>query len=162
VEHHDDLPTISKILVEMVLEPSEFEWKRFRGLNMQLLYFEEPGPLTTLFRTHQEYCDSHEPSAGDLRMAVGGDAYAELAMKLAQFLTLKEPFPSSKVITNFRAAQSAAWNTLTTILPKAAYLPALDSLLQDPVFAEPRKYSAYTSKKELEDTMLASLEYLKV
>jgi hypothetical protein len=85
VEHHDDLPNISKILIEMVLEPSESE-KDFQRLDEQLLYFEKPEPLARLFRTHQEYCDSHECSVGDLRMGVDGNAYAELAMKLAQFL----------------------------------------------------------------------------
>ena len=88
VEHHDDLPNILKILIEMVLEPSESE--DFQHLDEQLLYFKMPGPLARLFRTHQEYCDSHQCSVGDLGMGVDGNAYGELAMKLAQFLIAKK------------------------------------------------------------------------
>jgi len=88
VEHHDDLPKFLKIFMEMVLDQSELELE-FQRLDKELLYFEMPGPLATLFRTHQEYCDSHESSMGDLRMGVGGEAYADLCMKLAQFLISK-------------------------------------------------------------------------
>ena len=84
VEHHDHLPNISEILIESVLEPPEGE--KFQRLDAELLYFKRPEPLTTLFESHQEYCDSHESSVGDLRMGVDGEAYADLGMKLAQFL----------------------------------------------------------------------------
>ena len=69
MEHHDDLP---KILIEMVLEPSESERKNFQHLDEQPFYFEMPGLLVRFFRTHQEYCYSHECSVGDLRMGVDG------------------------------------------------------------------------------------------
>ena len=90
MKHHDDLSNISKILIEMVLEPSESERNNFQHLDDQLLDFEMPGPLIRLFRTHQEYCEFHECLVGDLRMGVDGNAYAELAMKLAQFLIAKK------------------------------------------------------------------------
>ena len=107
VEHHDDLPTISKILIEMVLEPSESARNKFQRLDEELLYFAMPGPLATLFETHQEYCGSHE-AAGDLGIVVDGDAYAELAMNLAQFLILIWKEPYSRWIINFESAEYAA------------------------------------------------------
>lgn len=67
----------------MVLKPSFEERRKFQRLHKQLLYFEELGSFTELFRTYQEYCDE---SVGIQRLAVNGDAYAELAVKLAQFL----------------------------------------------------------------------------
>ena len=70
----------------MVLKPSESERRKFQRLHKQLLYFEEPLSFTKLFRTYQEYCDS---SVGTQRLAVNGDAYAELAVKLAEFLIKK-------------------------------------------------------------------------
>lgn len=142
----------------MVLEPSESARNKFQRLDEELLYFAMPGPLATLFRTHQEYCGSHE-AAGDLGIVVDGDAYAELAMNLAQFLILIWKEPYSRWIINFESAEYAAWNTLTTIRPRAAYLPALDSLLQHPVFVGPRKYPRSILEKEHK---AASLEYLKV
>jgi hypothetical protein len=152
VEHHDDLPTLSKILIEMVLEPLESARNKFQRLDEELLHFAMPGPLATLFRAHQEYCDSHEPAVGDLRIAVDGDAYAELAMKLAQFLILIWNESYSRWVVNFQSAEYAAWNTLTTILPRAAHLPALDSLLQHAVFSGPRKYTQPALKKKQNDT----------
>lgn len=76
VERHDDLRNVSKILIEIVLNLSESERKKFHRLDRPLLYFEMPGILATLFRTHQNYCD--EPAVGDLGMAIDGGAYAEL------------------------------------------------------------------------------------
>jgi len=83
VEHHKDLLNISTIVIEMVLKPLEWERRKFQRLHKQLLYFEDPGSFSELFKTYQEYCDT---SVGTQRLAVDGDAYAELAVKLAEFL----------------------------------------------------------------------------
>jgi hypothetical protein len=87
VEHHEDLPTISTIVIEMVLKPSELERRKFQRLHKQLLYLEEPRLFTELFKTYQEYCDAYNTSAGVEKLAVNGSAYAELAVKLGEFLS---------------------------------------------------------------------------
>ena len=46
-----------------------------------------------------------------------------------------------KRIFDLQSAESPAWKTLTTILPRAGPLPALSSLLQHRVFTEPRHVS---------------------
>lgn len=67
---------------------------------------------------------------------------------------------SEKNSFNIHRANSAAWKTLVTILPRAARLPALGSLLQHNVFVEPKEYSFFS--KEHKDMVTASLEYLQV
>ena len=86
MELHEDLPDISTILIELVLNPSASEAKKIQCLHKQLLHFEEPEQFTKLFRTHQEYCHSYESSMGDLRLQVNGNVYAELAVKMARFI----------------------------------------------------------------------------
>lgn len=92
-------------------------------------------------------------------------------MKLVEFLIWKQSYsgprrldlnPPSKVITDFQAAESVAWKTLTTILPRAPYSTALGSLLQDPMLAGPSKDSEYFFERERKHMMAASLEYSKV
>ena len=65
-----------------------------------------------------------------------------------------------KIVIELRGAESAARSTLTTILPKAAYLPALDSLLQHCMFVGPIKPEYSEFKKEQKDMTAASLKYL--
>jgi len=67
----------------MVLKSSESERREFQRLDKQLLYFEEPRSFSEIFKTYLEYCDT---SVGTQRLAVDGDTYAELAVKLAEFL----------------------------------------------------------------------------
>ena len=86
VEHHADLPNISKILIELVLKPSVSERKKIQRLHEKLLHFQEPKHFTKLFTIHQEYCNSYGLSMRDLRLQVNSSAYAELAVKLAQFI----------------------------------------------------------------------------
>jgi len=86
VEHHEDLPNISKILIELVLKPSASERKKILRLHEQLFHFQEPEQFTKLFRVHQEHCNSYGPLMRDLRLQVNASAYAELAVKLAHFI----------------------------------------------------------------------------
>lgn len=60
---------------------------------------------------------------------------------------------------DFLSAESAVWKTLATILPRAAPLPALGSLLKH-LFAEPTKYSFFSEERK--DATAASLKYLEV
>ena len=86
VEHHEDLPNISKILIELVLKPSVSERKKILRLHEQLFHFQEPEQFTKLFKIHLEYCNSYGPSMQDLRLQVNDSTYAELAVKLAHFI----------------------------------------------------------------------------
>ena len=214
MEHHEDLPTISSIVIEMVLKPSESERWIFQRLHDQLPYLRKPRSFTDLFRTYQEYCDSYGTSAGVQKLEVNGSAYAELAVKLAEYLIerlvsshptdfsqahdslrfrppiMRAPWTEDTTNAKFQEdvydvrpsfspspglfqllapkmetynlhdAISAAQKTLATILPRAARLPALGSLLQHNVFMEPEKDSFFS--KEQKDVAIASLKYLQV
>lgn len=68
--------------------------------------------------------------------------------------------PPRKSIFDLRSLESTAWKTLATILPRAAPLPALSSLLQHCVFTELKTFS-YVSRQR-RDVMTARLKYLQV
>ena len=72
----------------------------------------------------------------------------------------EEPFAPKEKTFYLHDAESAAWKTLATILPKAAPLPALGFLLQRNVFAEPTQYSFFS--EEQKDATAASRKYLEV
>ena len=71
--------------------------------------------------------------------------------------------PPIEIIIDLQGAESAAWNTLITILPRAAYRSALDSLLRHPVFSEPiyRTHPEFQMERN-KKMMVASLKYFKV
>jgi hypothetical protein len=73
---------------------------------------------------------------------------------------VEELLDRKKETFNLHDAKSAAWKTLATILPRAARLPALGSLLQNNMFVEPTRYSFFS--KEQRDATSASLKYLEV
>jgi hypothetical protein len=86
------------------------------------------------------------------------DAYHDSSSSFSSFLSssfreddaMDYPISENDSI-NFRRATSAARKTLATILPKAARLPALGSLLQHNMFVV-----------QQQDVAIASLKYLQV
>ena len=68
--------------------------------------------------------------------------------------------PPTKSIFDLQSAEFAAWKTLATILPRAAPLPALGSLLQHRVFTELK--ASFFFRKEQRDVTTARRKYLQV
>ena len=91
------------------------------------------------------------------------DAYHDNPSFLSSLDPGEAASPPRKTIFDLQSAESAAWKTLATILPRAAPLPALSSLLRHRVFTG-LKTSSYVGRvrRERRGVMTARLKYLQV
>ena len=118
-------------------------------------------PTSTLwFEDSDDEFEDIDDEFEDTDDAFEEDAYHDNPSFLSYLDPGKTASPPRKRIFAPQSAESTAWKTLATILPRAAPLPALSSLLQHRVFTELKTFSYV--REELRDVITARLKYLQV